>query len=101
MLVQEPLQQPFGCSRVAANLSDFVEHISILIDGAPEIAALAVDRNDHFAKMPYVSWAWLLSLQPASVVRSKFPSPDANGFVGDNDPAFEQQLLNARMAAAT
>ena len=35
LLEQKPLQQSLGCSCVAADLDDFVEHIPVLIDGAP------------------------------------------------------------------
>ncbi len=54
LLAQKPLQQPFGGSRIAADLDDFVEHVSVLIDGAPEVAFFAVDRDHHFVEMPDV-----------------------------------------------
>jgi hypothetical protein len=47
VLAQKPCQQS-QCSRgVAVDLHDFVEHVSLLINGAPEIALLAIDGDDE------------------------------------------------------
>jgi hypothetical protein len=59
LLAQKPLQQSVGGSRIAADLDDFVGHISVLINGAPEIALFAVDRDDHFIETPNV-FAWAM-----------------------------------------
>ena len=93
MLAQKPLQQSLGCSGVAADLDDFVEHISVLIDGAPEIALFATDRDDDFIEMPDIAPAKFLSFQPASIVQTKFHRPAPNGFVRDGDPPLEQQFF--------
>ena len=98
MFAQEPLQQSLCRPGIAANLDDFVEHISVLFDGAPEIALFAIDCDDNLVEMPYVSSAWFLSLQTPGIVRSKFLSPDTNGFIGHDDAAFEQQFLNQPQA---
>ena len=90
LLAQKPLQQSLGRPSIAVDLDNFVEHVSVLIDSASEIALFAVDRDDHFVEMPNVSSAWLLSLQTPGIVRSKFLSPDANRLVGNHDPAFKQ-----------
>jgi hypothetical protein len=52
LLVKKTFQQSLGGFGVAAKLDDFVENITILIDGPPEVASLAVDRYDDFVQMP-------------------------------------------------
>jgi len=98
LLAQKPIQQSFGCPRIATDLNDFVQHISVLINGAPQIALFAVDRDDHFVEISNVSTAWRLSLQTPGIIRSKFLSPDSNRLVGNHDPAFEQQFLDQPQA---
>ena|ERR1700726_4643464 len=39
---------------IAVDLHDFVEHIPVLIDGAPKIALLATDGHDDLIAMPDV-----------------------------------------------
>ena len=46
LLSQKPRQQSFGSLGIAARLNDFVQHIPVLIDGAPKRAFLAIDRDD-------------------------------------------------------
>ena len=98
LLAQKPLQQSLGCSGVAADLDDFVEHISVLIDGAREIALFAIDRDDDFVEMPDIAPARFLSFQPASIVQTKFHRPAPNGFVRDGDPPLEQQFFDQPQA---
>jgi hypothetical protein len=68
LLSQKPRQQSFGCLGIAARLNDFVQHIPVLIDGAPKRAFLAIDRDDGFVQTPHVVPARRLAL-PAARVR--------------------------------
>lgn len=63
-------------------------------DGAPEVASLAVDRDNDFVEMPDVASTGLFALQTAGVIEPEFRSPATNGFVGEDDPAFEQHFLD-------
>ena len=45
------------------------------INGAPEIALLAMDGDDDFVEMPNVVAAWRLSLQAAGVIGAEFDRP--------------------------
>jgi hypothetical protein len=67
LLSQKPRQQSFGCLGIAARLNDFVQHIPVLIDGAPKRAFLAIDRDDGLVQTPHVVPARRLALQAARV----------------------------------
>src|SRR5215510_1276212 len=41
---------------VAATLHQDVEHVIILIHGAPEVMALPIKREKHLIQMPLVAW---------------------------------------------
>ncbi len=40
---------------VTTRLDEDVEHIAVLVDGAPEVLSLAVDRDEHFVQVPCVA----------------------------------------------
>ncbi len=75
MFAQKPLQQSLGGSCVAADLDDFIEHISVLIDGAPEIALFTVDGDNEasgaaeFHPRALSEPDVILSHHPAPIVR--------------------------------
>jgi len=98
LLVKKAFQQSLGGFGVAAKLDDFVENITILIDGPPEVASLTADRYDDFVQMPDVASTRLFSLQAAGIIGSEFHGPATNGFVGDRYPAFEQHFLHEPQA---
>ena len=39
-------------------LDQYVQYVAILIHCAPEIMEVAVDHEEHFVEMPYVTRAW-------------------------------------------
>lgn len=94
LLTEKALQQSLCGRGIAANLNDLVENAAVLVKAPPEITLLAVDRDDDLVEMPHVAPAGLLALQAAGVIGSEFHGPAADGFVGENDPAFEQHLLS-------
>lgn len=59
---------------------------------------LAGDLDDDFVETPDVIWAGRLAAEPPCVFRSEFPGPMPDGFIGDDDPAFEQHLLDQTQA---
>jgi hypothetical protein len=95
---QKSRQQAFRGFCVAARLNNFVEDVSVLINGAPEIARLAIDGDDDLVEMPNVVAAWPLSLQAPGVVGAEFDRPTSNRFVGDDNAALKQHFLDQAQA---
>ena len=54
LFTQKPCQQSPRSLCIAVDLHDFVEHVSLLINGAPEIALLPIDGDDDLVEMPDV-----------------------------------------------
>jgi hypothetical protein len=50
-------------------------------------------RKDYF-QVPLVPWLGASTLQLIRIVLPKFQTPLTDGFMGDVDPAFKQQLLH-------
>ena len=83
---------------VAATLHQDVEHVIVLIHGAPQVMALPIDRQKHLVEVPLVPWLGASTLQLIGVLLPKLATPLADGFMGEVDPAFEQQLLYITVA---
>src|SRR5215510_7233711 len=49
-------------------------------------------------QVPFVAWLGTSALQPIRIVLAKFQTPLTDGFMGDVDPAFEQQFLHVTIA---
>jgi hypothetical protein len=84
--------------RIAPALDQDIEDVVILIDGAPQVMAFAINRQKHFVQVPFVAWLGASTLQPIRVVLPKFQTPLADGFMGDVDTAFAQQFLHVAVA---
>jgi hypothetical protein len=72
LLAQEPHQQPPRSLCVPMDLHDFVEDVSFLIDGAPEITSLAIDGDYDLVEIPDIIAAWRLALRATRVVGAEF-----------------------------
>src|ERR687887_2921221 len=60
--------------------------------------AFTIDGEKHLIQVPLVPWLGASMLQLIGVVLPKFPTPLADGFMSDVDPAFEQQFLHSAIA---
>ena len=52
LISQKALEQLQRRLRVPPALNDDVQHLALVIDGAPQEHALSADRADHFVEMP-------------------------------------------------
>ena len=88
-LPEELLRGPL----VAPALDQDIEHVVVLIDGAPQVMTLPVDRQKHLVQVPFVAWLGAPTLQLIGVVLPKLQTPLPDGFMRDVDPACKEQLL--------
>src|SRR5262249_2540838 len=65
---------------IAPALHRDIEHMIVLIDGAPQVIALPVDRQKDLVKMPFVSWLGASVLQLIGIILPKLQTPLPDGF---------------------
>jgi hypothetical protein len=73
-ILQSPQQlakKLLGGLSIAAWLYQDIEHLAVLIDGAPQILQLAIDRQVDFIKMPAIPRARRAGPQPLGVGPAK------------------------------
>ena len=60
-------EEAFGGSPIAARLDENIDHVTILINGTPEILTPALDRDEDLVQVPRIAEATLPTLQASSV----------------------------------
>ncbi len=93
-LAKELLGSPF----VASALKKDIEHLAMLINCAPEVMQLAVDREKDLIKMPFVARLRTAATQLVRILLAKFLTPLADRLVGHDDPTSGHQLFNIAIA---
>src|SRR5215470_2766925 len=93
-LTKELLRRLLG----AATLHQDVEHVIVLIHGAPQVMTLPVNRQKDLVQVPLVPWLGPSTLQLIGVVLPKFQTPLADGLVRHIDAALQQELLHVAVA---
>ncbi len=56
-ILEQQAEELLGGGLIQSALDQDVEHIPVLVDGAPEIVLIAVDRNEHLVQAPFVASA--------------------------------------------
>jgi hypothetical protein len=62
----------FHCAIIAARLNDFVEDVTILIDGTPRPMLSASYGSRHLVQVPDVFWRWFLPAELPCIGRAEF-----------------------------
>jgi hypothetical protein len=85
-------------SLYATPLNKDVDHVTILIDGSPEIVPRAPDVHEQLVQMPDVSPSTQPTSEVPSVVESELLTPLLYGLVGDDDSAVRKEVLDVSEA---
>ncbi len=70
-----------------------IDHVSILIDGPPQIEALTSDGDEELIDVPDVAESSLFPTESSGVRRSEFLTPVSDRFVGDKDSSLCKQVF--------
>ena len=93
-------EEPLGCLLIATRLQQNVDDITVLVNGTPKILLLTVNPDEQFVQIPSVPETTLLFLETPSKVGSEFPAPLPDGFIGNNNPAFGEEIFDITEAQA-
>ena len=89
-MFQSPPKEAFSGFPISSASHQNIDHVSILIDGSPKIAALASDINEQFVNMPDVPEPSPLPSQISSIGRTEFQAPIPNSLVRNKDPSLSK-----------
>ena len=97
----EPLAEELFRSRlIPAALHEDIKDGPVLIDGAPEIGACAVDTHKHLVQVPCVPRSRTSASQLIGILLSELQTLLTDRFVRHNDPMGEQGLFDIGLAEA-
>src|SRR5512132_4201270 len=74
--------------------------MAVLIDGTPEIVALAFDRQTHLIQVLFVPGSRASAPELIGILLPELPAPLADRFIRDDDAACKQQFFNIAVAQA-
>src|ERR1700730_913173 len=94
LLAEQLAHQLAGRRPVSTALDQDLEDLALVVDGTPQIHALARDPDDHFVEMPAIARSGTAPPQTPRARRSEFEHPTANALVGDVEPTLGKQLLD-------
>src|SRR6266851_1843209 len=83
---------------VPAALDENIQDVAVLINGAPEIVTLLVDRDEYLVQVPLVARPGTPTPELIRVLLAELATPCAHGFVRHDHPPDEQELFHVAMA---
>ena len=92
--LEQSAEELLGGHRVSARLDQNVEHVAVLVDRAPQVLLCAVDLDEHLIEVPFVAGPRAPPAQLVGVGLPELGAPAPDRLVGDDDTAFEHQLLD-------
>jgi hypothetical protein len=81
-------------------LKENIDHVTILVDGPPQILSLTLDHHEQFVQVPSVAQASLPSPERPGVFDTKLPTPLSDGLVADGDTPLRQKIFHISEAQA-
>src|SRR6516162_5551589 len=98
LLLEKLAHQPQPRPAVAPALDQHVEHLAFVIDGTPEIHALASDPHHRLVQMPAVAWPRATPAQPSGDHTPELRHPTPHRFVREIEPTLGKQILHVAVA---
>jgi hypothetical protein len=94
LTLQQLAKEAFRSLPITARLDENIDHVTILVNGAPEILTLASDCDEDLVQVPRVTQLTLTPLQRASVFRAELETPKSDRFVGNRDAALGEKVFH-------
>jgi hypothetical protein len=91
-------KESLGSLPVAPALHEDVQDMTVLVDCAPEVMVLALDRRHDLVEVRFVAPSWLTPAQLSGKLLAKRQCPLADRLVGHNDTPACHQLLDVAKA---
>src|SRR5215471_18819502 len=92
--MQEFSKESLCGAPITIRLDQNVDHVAVLIHGTPQIPLLAVDSNEDLIQVPVVTQPSLSSLQCPSIIETEFLTPLPDRFIGHDDSALGEKILD-------
>ena len=83
---------------IAPTLHEDIKNIIILIHRPPQVMPLAVDRQKDLVQVPLVPGPRPPATELIGIILPELLTPPADGFVGDVDAPFQEELLHVAVA---
>ena len=93
-MLQSSTKEALGRSTIAPLGNQNIDHISILVDSAPQVETLSADLDEEFVDMPDVTESTLFSSKTSSVLGTELQTPVADRLVRNLDSSLGEQVLN-------
>jgi hypothetical protein len=97
---QQPAKEALGRTLIATGLNKNIDHVAVLVNGAPEILLLTLDIHEEFIQMPNVAQSALSSPESPGIFGLVLPTPMSDSLVANCDPALCQEVFNISEAQA-
>ena len=98
--LQQLPEESLGSAGVSSTLDQDIDHVAVLINGAPQVVSLALDADEDLVQEPDVSESTLPPVKPPSVVQAELPTPESDRLVRDGDTSLRQEILDVAEAQA-
>ena len=96
--LEQLAEEPRGGMAIPTGLKQVVDDIPVLVNGAPEILALAANRHEEFVQMPCVADRPGPMPKPPRVRQAEGLAPVPDGFVRDGDAAVWEEVFDVAEA---
>ena len=82
-----------GCSPIPVRWYEDVQDVTVLVDRAPQILVVILDRYEHLIEMPGVAKPTASAPKPPRVDRTEPLAPRPNRLVGDRHASLREEIF--------
>jgi hypothetical protein len=90
---QQLAEEALGRTPIAPWLEEDIDHVTVLVDGPPEILLATLDVHEEFVQVPRVAQASLPAPEDPGVRRTEPPTPLPNRLVGHGDAPLGEEIF--------
>jgi len=78
MTFQQALEEAFRGCTIPLGLNKYIDHLTVLIDGSPQLMLLAIDLHEDLVNEEGVTIASVLAFKPTCINSPEIDAPVAN-----------------------
>ena len=95
LFLQEFPKEPHRGPPIPSRLHQDVEHVTVLVDGAPQVLLATIDRHEELVEVPRIAQRTAALPESSRVGAAEGAAPLPNRLLGDRDAALGEEVFHS------
>ncbi len=96
--LQQLAEETLGRFLISLTLHQNIKDVAILVHGSPQVMLPAIDPDEYFIEVPFITGSWSTAAQFVGICLTKLEAPFSDRLISNDDATHSHNLFDITIA---